>query len=265
MKLALGVAAGPDPSVLEAVAPAAEALGYAALFCNDSPAGDGLLQLASWSPLTHSIELGVGVLAADRHQPDAIAARIQELQLPRERLLLGVGAGLGPQPLQRMRSVVSDLRRALPGVRILVAAMGPQMCRLAGELADGALVNWMTPERAAWARERVSEGSVGAGRSPDTVPMIGYIRCAVGEDASERLERESEFYLQLPYYRKHFEAQGVSPATVGIAAATGAEAAEALSRYDALDVAVVRVLGPRTAEDVLSVGRAVALERGSAG
>ena len=32
--------------------------------------------------------------------------------------------------------------------RLVVAALGPKMCRLAGEVADGVLFNWLTPEYA---------------------------------------------------------------------------------------------------------------------
>src|SRR6478735_6228102 len=35
----------------------------------------------------------------------------------------------------------------LPPAPVYLAALGPQMLRLAGEIADGALLNWATPER----------------------------------------------------------------------------------------------------------------------
>jgi alkanesulfonate monooxygenase SsuD/methylene tetrahydromethanopterin reductase-like flavin-dependent oxidoreductase (luciferase family) len=50
----------------------------------------------------------------------------------------------------------------LPPAPVYLAALGPQMLRLAGEVADGTLLNWATPERIAVSRERVDEGSVRA-------------------------------------------------------------------------------------------------------
>ena len=79
------------------------------------------------------------------------------------------------------------MRAALPGgARVVVAAMGPKMCALAGAEADGVFLNWMTPEKAAWARERVHEGAAEAGRDAPP-PVFGYVRVAVGDDAGERL------------------------------------------------------------------------------
>ena len=57
-------------------------------------------------------------------------------------------------------------RRDLPDAPVYMAALGPQMLRLAGEIADGALLNWATPERIAESRARIDEGSARAGRAP---------------------------------------------------------------------------------------------------
>ena len=65
-----------------------------------------------------------------------------------------------------------------------LAALGPQMLRLAGETADGALLNWATPERIAASRARVDEGAARAGRGPGTVPLTMYIRVCIDEDAA---------------------------------------------------------------------------------
>lgn len=70
----------------------------------------------------------------------------------------------------------------LPPAPVALAALGPQMLRLAGETADGALLNWATPERIAASRQRVDEGAKRAGRAPGTVPMIMYIRVCVDDD-----------------------------------------------------------------------------------
>jgi alkanesulfonate monooxygenase SsuD/methylene tetrahydromethanopterin reductase-like flavin-dependent oxidoreductase (luciferase family) len=254
VKLGLGVAAGPDPGGLASLGAEAEALGYAAIWSNDSPAGDGLLQLSLWARASKDIDLGVGVLALDRHQPVDIAARVAELQLPRERLLLGIGAGLQSHPLGAVRAGAGELRRLLPGVRLAVAAMGPKMCQLAGELADAVLLNWMTPERIAWAIPLVRQGAAAVGK-PD-IPVDAHIRVAMGADAEERLAREAGFYAQLPAYARNFESIGGDPASIGIAVAEPADLRSRLAGYSALDLAVVRPLSERSPEAILEVARA---------
>lgn len=254
MKLGLGVAAGPDPGVLTSLGAEAEALGYASIWSNDSPAGEGLLQLSLWARAAKDIDLGVGVLALDRHQPADIAARVAELELPRERLLLGIGAGLQSHPVGAVRAGVGELRRLLPGVRLVVAAMGPKMCELAGELADAVLLNWMTPERIAWAIPVVRRGAAAAGKSE--IQVGAHIRVAVGADAEGTLAREAGFYSQLPAYARNFEAIGVDPGSIGIAVAEPADLPSRLAAYSALDLAVVRPLTERSPDAILEVARA---------
>jgi len=71
---------------------------------------------------------------------------------------------------------------------VYLAALGPQMLRLAGESADGVLLNWATPERIAISRARIDEGAARAGRPPGAVPMTMYIRVCIDDDlAAARL------------------------------------------------------------------------------
>jgi alkanesulfonate monooxygenase SsuD/methylene tetrahydromethanopterin reductase-like flavin-dependent oxidoreductase (luciferase family) len=58
------------------------------------------------------------------------------------------------------------------------------MLRLAGETADGVLLNWATPERIAVSRESVDAGAARAGRDPGTVPMTMYIRVCIDDDVA---------------------------------------------------------------------------------
>ena len=69
-----------------------------------------------------------------------------------------------------------------PSVPVYLAAMGPQMLSLAGELADGVTPNWSSPEQIVWMRQRVAEGARRAGREPADVPFAQYIRVCVDED-----------------------------------------------------------------------------------
>jgi alkanesulfonate monooxygenase SsuD/methylene tetrahydromethanopterin reductase-like flavin-dependent oxidoreductase (luciferase family) len=72
----------------------------------------------------------------------------------------------------------------LPPAPVYLAALGPQMLRLAGEVADGALLNWATPERIAASRELIDAGAVRGGRHPGSVPMTMYIRVCVDDDVA---------------------------------------------------------------------------------
>jgi alkanesulfonate monooxygenase SsuD/methylene tetrahydromethanopterin reductase-like flavin-dependent oxidoreductase (luciferase family) len=58
------------------------------------------------------------------------------------------------------------------------------MLRLAGELADGALLNWATPDRIAQSRAIVAEGAARAGRDPRHVALTMYVRVCVDDDVA---------------------------------------------------------------------------------
>src|SRR5262249_61126789 len=93
------------------------------------------------------------------------------------------------EALRRVRAGVGELRRQL-STRLIVAALGPHMCRLAGEVADGVLFNWLTPEYARESAERVREG---AARGKRPVPRLcAYVRLAMGPGAGDRLAQEGE-------------------------------------------------------------------------
>ena len=180
----LGVAAGLDPEIATPLADRCEALGYSSMWSNDHPGANGLDTLAAFAEGSEQLELGVAVMALDRHQPAQINQRIERLGLDRQRLRIGLGAGFSERPLTTMRNAIGTLREALPGVRLVLAAMGPRMCALAGSDFDGAFFNWMTPGFAAGARDPVHAGAREAGREPP--PVLGYVRTAAGPDAAER-------------------------------------------------------------------------------
>ena len=252
-----GVAAGLEPEVASPLAGRCQELGYASMWSNDHPGAKGLGTLADFARGADRIELGVAVIALDRHGPDEIAADIERLGLDRERLWVGVGAGFTKKPLTTMREALPELREALPEVRLALAAMGPKMCALAGASYDGAFFNWMTPEFAADARKHVESGASEAGH--EAPPVFGYVRTAVGLDAAARLAKEESFYRDLHKgYRDHFDRLGEPEGTVGVAAQTPGEAQAELSRYAALDTVVVRGLASATIEDMGALAEAAA-------
>jgi alkanesulfonate monooxygenase SsuD/methylene tetrahydromethanopterin reductase-like flavin-dependent oxidoreductase (luciferase family) len=197
------------------------------------------------------------VIAIDRQDAAEISDDIERLGLDRERLWIGVGAGFSKKPLTAMREALPELRKALPGVRLVLAAMGPKMCEFAGSEWDGVFFNWMTPGFAAQARERVEAGAREAGRETPTV--MGYVRTAVGEDAAARLSKEESFYRDLhDGYRNHFDRLGEPEGTVGVAAGDAAAAQEGLDAFSALDLVVVRGLASAKLDAMSAVAEAAA-------
>jgi len=128
------------------------------------------------------------------------------------RLLLGVGSP-NPQALKRVREGVAAIRKGVT-TRVIVAALGPKMCALAGEVADGVLFNWLTPEYARRSAELVRAGAKAAGRPmPRT---YAYVRVALGPGAVDRLHDEGGRYAAIPAYAAHFERMGSKPIDTAI-------------------------------------------------
>jgi len=250
-----GVAAGLDPEVARPLAARCAELHYASMWSNDHPGAKGLETLAEFAAAAPEIDLGVAVIALDRTSPEEIAADLERLGIDRARLWLGLGAGFSERPLTRMRESLPELRERLPGIRLVLAAMGPKMCELAGAEFDGVFFNWMTPEFAAGARRRVEAGAERAGR--ETPPVLGYVRTAVDPDAAERLAKEESFYRDLhDGYRNHFGRLGEPEGTVGVAAADGNSARSGLAAYTALDTVVVRGLASASVEAMSTLAEA---------
>jgi alkanesulfonate monooxygenase SsuD/methylene tetrahydromethanopterin reductase-like flavin-dependent oxidoreductase (luciferase family) len=170
------------------------------------------------------------------------------------RLLLGVGSP-NPGSLGRVRAGVAALRSEL-STRVIVAALGPKMCHLAGEVADGVLFNWLTPEFARASAELVRTGAASAGRPMPR--LCAYVRVALGAAAGARLEQEAARYAAIPAYAANFERMGVKPIDTAIAAQSPGEIASALRRWDgAIDEVVLRsVTGQDTVEETLALLRA---------
>ena len=253
-----GVAAGLDPQVARPLATRCAELGYASIWSNDTPMASGLETAGVFAAAAPQLDAGVAVLALDRHTPDDVAGQVADAGIVPARLWLGIGAGFTKRPLGVVREGIAAMRAALPAeTRIVVAAMGPKMCALAGAEADGVFLNWMTPEKAAWARERIHEGAAEAGR--EAPPVFGYVRVAVGDDAEQRLRKEESFYRQLHQgYIRHFEALGAPEGTVGVAARAPGDVPQRLAEYEALDHIVVRALASAQVEPLSAVAAAAA-------
>src|SRR5262245_60587219 len=242
MALRFALFAGTRSDIIGATAREAEALGYTSFWVNHPGPVDGLAALAQAAGPTRPSPPGIGAIPLHTRGPESIAEGAKAPGLPRDGLLLGVGSP-NPGSLARVRAGVAALRAALPA-RLVVAALGPNMCRLAGEIADGVLFNWLTPQHARQAAEWVRAGAAAAGRPAPR--LFGYVRFALGPGAAARVEAEGARYTAIPAYASHFERMGVAPVGTAIAAETPAAIRPALARWDGvIDEVVLRAVPAR--------------------
>jgi alkanesulfonate monooxygenase SsuD/methylene tetrahydromethanopterin reductase-like flavin-dependent oxidoreductase (luciferase family) len=121
------------------------------------------------------------------------------------------------------------------------------MCRLAGEVADGVLFNWLTPDHARRSADVVRAGAASAGRP---VPrLFAYVRLALGPAACERLAEEGARYAAIPAYAANFSRMGVKPVETAIGVQSPDAIAPALGGWrGAVDEVVLRAI---TAKDTV--------------
>jgi alkanesulfonate monooxygenase SsuD/methylene tetrahydromethanopterin reductase-like flavin-dependent oxidoreductase (luciferase family) len=246
--------AGTAPEIIRAAAREAEGLGYSSFWVNHPGATDGLAALGLAAKETRRIDLGIGVIPLHTRGPESIIQGVRGSALPLERLLLGVGSP-NPGSLKRVREGVAALRAQL-STRLVVAALGPKMCHLAGEIADGVLFNWLTPEHARISAEWVRAAATAARRKPPR--LYAYVRVALGGAAREKLDEEGGRYARIPAYAAHFERMGVKPVETAIAAESPDAIQRALGRWRfVVDEIVLRAItGRDTVEENLALLRA---------
>lgn len=246
--------AGTAPEIIRASAREAEVLGYSSFWVNHPGPTDGLAALAVAAQETRRIELGVGVIPLHTRGADSIIQGVRANALPLQRLLLGVGSA-NPGGLDRLREGIATLRSRL-SARLVVGALGPRMCRVAGEIADGVLFNWLTPEHARRSAEWVRAGAAAVGRQPPK--LFAYARVALGPAAYSRLLEEGARYATIPAYAAHFARMEATPVETAIAAQTPDAIPPALSKWQgAVDEVVLRAItGRDTVEEVLALLRA---------
>ncbi|MGZ8475416.1 MAG: LLM class flavin-dependent oxidoreductase, partial [Candidatus Limnocylindria bacterium] len=235
-----------------------EAMGYDELWVNDNRRGDGLTTLAATASGTSGLAFGVGVVALSEHTPAAIAERVHAVSLPPGRLAVGVGSG-SSRSLDLVRGGVAELRRLLPGHPLAVAAVGPRMADLAGEVADAVVANWALPGRLAELRELIADGAARAGRPPPR--FVAYVRTAIGPGAVRRLREEMDRYARAgAHYARAFAAQPGELIGVAVESADPSELRRALEVYrSVVDTVVVRGLPASDTVDAwLEIARAAA-------
>ena len=96
----------------------------------------------------------------------------------------------------------------------LALRAGTKAMRLAGEIADGVILNWCPPERVPFARARIAEGAEAAERDPASVTVAVYVRAWVGPEETEAmsaLRAMAGRYASYRAYRRQFDEVGLGP------------------------------------------------------
>src|SRR5919199_968361 len=169
-------------------------LGYTSAWTNSGPDVAGVESCQRWFRET-GLLTGTAVVPTPTADLAALGRAARSLgEESGGRFVLGIGAGsmISPawrrehgladkRPVGLMREHVTTLRETAR-VPIYLGALGPRMLHLVGELADGALPNWMDPGQLAWAREQVAAGARAAGRDPSSIKVGQSVRVAVDDD-----------------------------------------------------------------------------------
>lgn len=238
------MALGP-PLALE-LAREAAAAGYDSFWTAETTGPEAFSTLAAAAPHAPLLRLGTGVIPIQLRTPPLAAMGSATLQAlhPGADVLLGVGvsspavtarwhgAEFGDRFLPRMREYVEVVRRCLTGEtvsfdgdfyriskfrlavkagrtpKIVLAALGPEMLRLAGEIADGVLLNYLPANRVPWATERVREGA--AKRDQGRCEIYAYVHAGVGdrEHARPKAARDLYSYAVVDSYANAFADAG---------------------------------------------------------
>ncbi|MBW3621117.1 MAG: LLM class flavin-dependent oxidoreductase [Actinobacteria bacterium] len=301
MRIGIGVSEDLTISTQQPLARRVEDAGFASLWTNEARGRDSLLLCQAWAAVTERLEVGVGVVPLWTRSAAQLAMAAATLQEASDgRFLLGLGVShpgtMGPwhgadyrKPLTAARETLDVLRALGEGrqadvdgevvraqhVRlgitptpartpVYLAAMGPRMLALAGEEADGVLLNWSSPDEVRRAGDRVRDAAASAGRDLADVPVATYVRVAVDPDrdaARRALAQEIGQYAALPAYASHFERQGFGDAVTAVKAAYKAGGREAVP--DAIEDGVLGALGwYGTPDDDPSVALAAYREAG---
>ncbi len=242
-----GISTAVALDVARELAQEAEQLGYTSFWVNNSPGSDGLATLQAAAEVTTRLHLGVGVIPLDSQPAPGIVANVIERGLPQERLWLGVGAGGDRKGLSRVREGVAELHAGL-ACAVIISALGPKMTALAGEVAEGVLFNWFTPEYEQRSSEILLAASNAVGRAPSL--RMAYVRCALLPQADARLTTESGRYGGIPSYANHFARMGTSARDTAVSGPDAATLQRGLAAHEAgLDETVARAI---TADDTLA-------------
>lgn len=180
---------------------------------------DAFISLATIAAHTERLKLGTRVTDPYVRHPalTAIAAATLD-EASNGRAILGLGAGgsgfseLGlsrERPALALREAIQLIKALWSGeeveyqgttvrwgkgqiqfptradIPIVIAARGPKLLELAGEVADGVIIaTGVSRESVAWARERVQAGEARAGKRPGSTELLHMTYLAIEPDAA---------------------------------------------------------------------------------
>jgi probable F420-dependent oxidoreductase len=263
------------PAVGMRAAALATELGYSSFWVAETVGMEAFATLAAIGAAQPTLSLGTGVLALQLRTPAVTAMGAATLQAlhPDRDILLGVGisspavvnrwhgATYGTRPLAQTREYLTLLRECLsgekvtfqgdyyqvkgfrlgidPGERrpkIILAALNPKMLEMAGELADGVLLNYLPASHVAWSVEQVRRGG--------NATVYAYVHVGVTERESnlDRGRRDIFSYAVVDSYANNFIRAGFADEVAEIRERhsagdrDGAVAAVSDRMVDAIDV-----------------------------
>ena len=207
----------------------AEVKGFDAVWQADSRlVRDAVVPMAAFAASTDRIRIGSGVIDIWTRNAARLASTFSTLDdLAPGRMICGLGAWWDPlaakvgidrsRPLKVMREVVDAVRGLLHNetvtmdgfhvqldgveldyvhqerrpkdVPIYIGATGMQMMELTGEIADGAVLNYLvSPSYNVGALEALGRGAAKAGRSLDAIDRPQLVVCSVDENRDAALD-----------------------------------------------------------------------------
>jgi 5,10-methylenetetrahydromethanopterin reductase len=229
------------------IAQYAEAKGFEAVWQAESRlVREATVPMAAFLSCTDTIKVGSGVVNNWTRNPALLASTFSTLDdLAPGRVILGIGAWWDPlaakvgitrtRPLQAMRETIEAVRALLADetvdydgefvhldgveldyvhqerrpkdVPIYLGATGMKMMELTGEIADGAVLNYLvSPAYNATAMEHLEIGAAKAGRSVDDLDRPQLVVCSLDEDRGRALDNArllvTQYLGQQPHIMK---------------------------------------------------------------
>lgn len=216
---------------------------------------EATVPMAAFAASTGRIAVGSGVIDIWTRNPARLASLFSTLDdLAPGRILAGLGAWWDPlaskvgvrrdRPLQAMREVVEALRALLrcdgpvsydgdfvhldgveldyvhqerrpKQVPLYVGATGMKMMALAGELADGVVLNYLvSPDYNRRALDALAEGAARAGRTVADVDRPQLVVCSLDEDRDAALDAARLLVTQYLGQQPHIMAASGVPAAL---------------------------------------------------
>ncbi len=230
---------GPRAAV-ETASLAAE-VGYTSYWTAETTGPEAFSVLTAAGAVAPSLDLGTGVLALQLRTPMVVAmagATLQALH-PERDILLGIGISspvvatrwhgqpYTERPLGQVREYVTLLRACLSGEKvdfagdhyqvkgfrlgvrlgekrpkIVVGALNPKMLALAGELADGVLLNYLPASHVPWSVEQVRKGG--------PAEIYAYVHAGIceREEGIDLARRDLFSYAVVDSYARSFTRAG---------------------------------------------------------